>query len=152
MDAKVRRSLAIYEILIGLLAFVAAGVAGAEVGWPETMVALAAGCISLIAGVLLWQDKSLGRKLSLIVQAALVLQISLRGVVQYAVGLGAAVTPHVGFAPQPFQHPIYASLRLGSQVNGFYVGVNVLALVTLLLIATAKQQVSPKSNQVGATA
>lgn len=152
MDARVRRSVAIYEILVGLVAFVAAGVAGAEVGWPETMIALAAGCISLIAGALLWQDKSTGRKLSLIVQAALVLQISLRGIVQYAIGLGAAVIPHVGFAPEPFQHPIYASLRFGSQVNGLYVGVNVLALVALLVIATAKQQVSPKSNHVGAPA
>jgi hypothetical protein len=152
MNARVRRSVAIYEILIGLVAFVSAAVARAEAGWLQITFALAGGAVSLIAGALLWQDKSIARGLSLIVQALQVPQISISGVVQYGIGLGAAITPHIGFVPESFQHAIYSSLRFGSQVDGFYFGVNVLALVALVLVAMGKDQKSPKSNRVVATA
>ncbi len=152
MNTKVRRSVAIYEILIGFIAFVSAAVARAEAHWLQITVALAVGAVSLIAGALLWQDKSIARRLSLIVQALQVPQISISGIVQYGVGLGAAVTPHIGFVPEPFQRAIYSSLRFGSQVDGFYVGVNVLALVALVLVAMWKHQDSRKSNHVVATA
>jgi len=152
MNTKVRRSVALYEILIGLVAFVSAAVARAEGHWVQITVAVALGAVSLIAGILLWQDKIIARRLSVVVQALQTLQISIRGVVQFGVGLGAAVTPHIGFAPEAFQGAIYSSLRFGSQVDRFYVGVNVLALVALVLVALLKHEDSRKANHVVATA
>lgn len=152
MNTKVRRGVAVYEILIGLIAFVSAAVSRVEASWLQIMLAIVGGAVSLIAGVLLWQDKSIARRLSVIVQTMQVPQVSISGIVQYGIGLGATVTPHIGFVPEPFQHAIYSSLRFGSQVDGFYAGVNVLALVALVLVARWKHQNSPKSSHVAATA
>jgi hypothetical protein len=152
MNAGVRRGVAIYEILIGLIAFLCAAVSRAEVSWLQITLAIIAGAVSLIAGALLWQNKPIARRLSLIVQALQIPQVSISGIVEYGIALGAAVTPHIGFVPKPFQHAIYSSLRFGSQVDGFYVGVNILALVALVLVARWKHQNSPKSSHVAATA
>jgi hypothetical protein len=133
-----RRTVAIYEILIGLIAFAAAVVSRAEIGRAQTAIAVAGGAVSFIAGSLLWQDRPIGRRLSLIVQSLQVLQISINGTIQYGIGLGAAVTPHIGFVPDPFQRAIYSSLRFGNQVSGPYIGVNVLALIALVLLARRK--------------
>src|SRR5437762_7441442 len=102
MNCKVRRSVAVYEVLISLIAFVSAAVSRAEVSWLQITLALGGGAVSLMAGVLLWQDKSIARRLSVIVQALQVPQVSLTGIVQYGIGLGAAVTPNVGFVPEAF--------------------------------------------------
>jgi hypothetical protein len=102
--------------------------------------------------VLLWHNSSIGRRLSLIVQALQVPQVSIGGVVEYGIGLGAALSPHIGFIPQPFQPSIHAVLRNGSEVDGFYVGINVLALVALVLVATWKHENATKSNHIAATA
>jgi len=152
MSATVRRGVAIYEILIGLIAFVSAAVSRVEVSWLQVMLATIGGAVSVIAGVLLWRDKSIGRRLSLVVQALQVPHVSISGILEYGIGLGAAVTPNIGFIPQSFQHPIHSSLRFGSHVGGFYVGINVLALVALFLLARMKHENSPKSTHVVATA
>jgi hypothetical protein len=79
-------------------------------------------------------------------------QVSIGGVVAYSIALGASVSPHIGFIPQHFRPSIHSLLRFGSQVDGLYVGVNVLALIALVLVARRQHQSSPKSNQIVATA
>lgn len=152
MNAKIRRSVAAYEILIGIIAFVAAAVARAAGHWLGITIAVALGVVSLVAGVLLWQDRPIARALSLVVQALQIPQIAIPGIGQFGVGLGAAVTPNVGFIPEQFQQPIYSSFRLGSQVEGLYVGVNLLALVALILVAALKHSAGRESSHAAATA
>src|SRR6266513_2341067 len=106
MNARVRRGVAAYEIIIGLVAFIAAVVSRAEVGWLQSTIAFVGGALSFVVGALLWRDASFGRSVSLIVQALQVPQNALSGVVLYGVSLGAAITPYIGVAPQEFKHPI----------------------------------------------
>ncbi|HEY8832100.1 MAG TPA: hypothetical protein VIM21_06300 [Gemmatimonadaceae bacterium] len=152
MSATVRRGVAIYEILIGLIAFVSAAISRTEISWLQLMLAIIGGAVSVAAGVLLWRDKPVARRLSFIVQALQVPQVSISGIVEYGIALGATVTPSIGFIPQSFQHSIHSSLRFGSQVSGLYVGINVLALIALVLVARWKHENSRKSNHVVATA
>lgn len=152
MSTKVRHGVAVYEVLIGFIAFVSAAAFLGEVGWLQIVLAIVGGVLSLGAGVLLWRAAPIGRKLSLIVQALQVPQVSIAGVVAYGIALGASVSPHIGFIPQPFRPSIHSLLRFGSNVDGLYVGVNVLALLALVLVAGSKPQISPKSNRVVATA
>jgi hypothetical protein len=135
MNARTRRIVATYDIVIGLVAFVAAAVSLRDLGWLQVTIAIIGGAVSLIAGLLLWQGRSFSHGLSLFVQALQVPRISIGGVVMYGVHLGAAITPYTGIAPPPFRHAVYSYLRFGSQVGGFYIGANVLALAALILIA-----------------
>ncbi len=143
MSAKVHHVVATYEIIIGLVAFVAAAVSLADLGWPQITIALVGGAVSIVAGVLLWQGRSFSRGLSLFVQALQVPRISIGGVVLYGVHLGAAITPDAGFPPPPFQQAVYSYLRFGSQASGLYVGVNVLALAALILVAKRNGRARP---------
>jgi len=152
MSARVRYGVAVYEMLIGFIAFVSAAALLREVGWLQIVLATVGGALSLGAGLLLWRAAPIGRKLSLIVQALQVPQVSIGGVVAYGIALGASVSPHIGFIPQQFRPSIHSLLRFGSQVDGLYVGVNVLALIALVLVAGWKHQNSPKSNHIVATA
>jgi len=146
MSAKVRHGVAMYEIVIGLIAFVAAATYRGEISRFQIMLGIIGGAVSLAAGVLLWRGASIGRTLSLILQALQVPQVLIAGLVKYGIGLGAAVLPHIGLIPESFQPSVHTSLRFGSEVSGFYVGINVLALVALVLIATLKREISPKST------
>ena len=83
MSAKVHHVVATYEIIIGLVAFVAAAVSLADLGRPQITIALVGGAVSIVAGVLLWQGRSFSRGLSLFVQALQVPRISIGGVVLY---------------------------------------------------------------------
>ena len=152
MSAKVRHVVATYEMIIGLVAFVAAAVSLADIGWLQITIAIIAGAVSLIAGVLLWQDRSFSRGLSLFVQALQVPRISIGGVVTYGVHLGAAITPEAGFPPPPFQQAVYSYLRFGSQASGLYVGVNLLALAALILVAMRKRESTANSSRLVAAA
>jgi hypothetical protein len=152
MSAKVRQGVAIYEVVIGLIAFVAATAYWGEISRFQIVLGIISGAVSLAAGVLLWRGASIGRRLSLIVQAIQVPQISIAGIVEYGIGLGAAVRPHIGLIPEPFQASIHSLLRFGSGVSGFYVGINVLALVALVLVASRNRESSPNSNHIVAPA
>ena len=152
MNIRMRRSVAIYEVLIGLIAFISAGVSRSETSPQQILLAIVGGALSIAAGALLWQNHYVARRVSVIVQATQVPQISISGIVQYGIALGAAVTPHIGFIPEAFQHAIYSSLRFGNQVTGFYFGVNLLALVALVLVARLKTHDSPQANHSVATA
>jgi hypothetical protein len=92
MNARTRRIVATYEIVIGLVAFVAAAVSLRDLGWLQVTIAIIGGAVSLIAGLLLWQGRSFSHGLSLFVQALQVPRISIGGVVMYGVHLGAAIT------------------------------------------------------------
>jgi len=137
---------------MGLVAFVAAGVERPEIAWPQITITVVGGAVSFLAGVILWQNRPFARPLSLFVQGLQVPHISISGIVQYGISLGAAIIPSIGFAPQSFRHPIYSLLRVGNQANGFYVGVNVLALAALILVAMSRHANSAKSDQIIATA
>lgn len=151
-NRKVRGIMAIYQVFIGLIAFISAAVSRSETSPPQILIAIAAGALSIIAGVLVWQNRAIARGVSIIVQAAQVPQIAISRIVQYGFKLGAAVTPYIGFVPESFRHPIYSSLRFGNQVDGFYIGVNVLALVALVLVTMWKPENAAKANHVVATA
>ena len=98
MSAKVHHVVATYEIIIGLVAFVAAAVSLADLGRPQITIALVGGAVSMVAGVLLWQGRSFSRGLSLFVQALQVPRISIGGVVLYGMpteSARSAKTPRV---------------------------------------------------------
>jgi hypothetical protein len=139
-------------MIIGLVAFVAAAVSLADIGWLQITIAIVAGVVSLVAGVLLWQDRPFSRGLSLFVQALQVPRISIGGVVTYGVHLGAAITPEAGFPAPPFQQAVYSYLRFGSQATGLYVGVNLLALAALILVAMRKRESTANSSRLVAAA
>ncbi|HJQ22525.1 MAG TPA: hypothetical protein VKA60_01330 [Blastocatellia bacterium] len=152
MSDKVRRIVATYEIIIGLVAFVAAAMSLADIGWLQITIAVIGGATSLIAGVSLWQARSFSRSLSLFVQALQVPRISIGGVVLYGIHLGAAITPGAGLPPPPFQQAVYSYMRFGSQASGLYVGVNILALAALILVAMRKRESPANSNRLVAAA
>ena len=148
MSDKVRRVVATYEMIIGLVAFVVAAVSLADIASSQIAIGIVGGAVSLVAGVLLWRGRTFSRGLSLFVQALQIPRISIGGVVLYGMHFGAAITPYAGITPPPFQQAVYSYLRFGSQASGLYVGVNLLALAALILVAMRKRESPSNSNRL----
>jgi hypothetical protein len=146
MTQKVRRTIAVYEmatfvaVLINVGAvFAMAPSAIPPIMWVAVAVALALSFASLIAGILLWRDRPAARQLSIVVQALQVPRIAIEGIVNYAVGLALSLVVGVGTAPSTMRQPVHLAITFGGEAEGFYLGINVLALAALVLVARWRQ-------------
>ena len=142
MTQKVRRTVAIYEMLTFVATLINVGVVVAMAStaiplamWVTVVVALTLAVASLVAGISLWRDRPAARRLSVVVQALQVPRIALNGIVSYSVGLGLSLVLDIGTAPVGMRPPVHLAITLGGAADGFYLGINVLALTALVLVA-----------------
>ena len=142
MTEKVRRTIAIYEMLTFVATLINVGgvVTMMSTGIPPLMwvivaVALMLATVSLFAGVSLWRDRPAARQLSLVIQALQVPRVAIDGIVNYSVGLGLSLVLDMGIAPMGMRQPVHLAIALGGDAGGFFLGVNVLALTALVLVA-----------------
>jgi hypothetical protein len=146
MNQRVRRAVAIYEMLtcVAVVLNVGAGLSAISTEipllvWLMVAVVLVLASASLVAGVLLWRDMPDARQLSMFVQAIQVPRIAIAGAVEYAVSLGLSFVLNVGVEPVSMRMPVHLVTGLGKGTDGFYLGVNVLALTALVLVARWRQ-------------
>jgi hypothetical protein len=153
MTRNVRRTIAIYEMLTFVATLVNVGVAVsapsvpvAGLMWLVIAIMLLLSLVSLVAGILLWQDKPPARSLSIIVQALQVPRIAIPGVFRFSLSLGLSIVPAIGIVPRAMRLPLHLSIGIGSLVNEFYLGINVLALTALILLARWRTVGAPASE------
>ena len=152
MTLTLRRIVAIHEILLCVAVIVGLATSGTVAMSRTAIVPALVGVSSAVAGVLLWHGKPFARRLSMLIQALQVPQFALGRVVQYGLGLGVSVVPHIGFAPEAFRSPTHFAFSVGDRVAGLYVGVNILALVALILVARWRPATPAPLQAVVATA
>jgi hypothetical protein len=153
MTRNVRRTIAIYEMLtfaatlINVVGMVSVpSIAAAGLMWVAIAVMLLFASASLVAGILLWQDKPLARPLSMIIQALQVPRVAIPGVFRFSLSLGLSVVPAIGIAPMVMRLPLHLAIGVGTVVNELYLGINVLALTALVLMARWRPVVAPPSE------
>jgi hypothetical protein len=146
MTQKVRRTIAVYEMATFVAVLINVGVvfpmapsAIPPIMWVAVAVALALSFASLVAGILLWRDRPAARQLSIVVQALQVPRIAIEGIVNYAVGLALSLVVGVGIAPSTMRQPVHLAITFGGEADGFYLGINVVALAALVLVARWRQ-------------
>jgi len=152
MTTGMRRTIAVYEMLtfVGTLANVVITLASLPAVPPPLyavgVVALLAGGASLLAGIWLWSGRLGARRLSLIVQAVQVPRLALGGIVEYGVALGLSAVLRFGAEPAAMNPPVHLVLGFGQNVDGCFIGVNVLAAAAFTLLARWRPESVPISE------
>ena len=144
MSPRTRKVVALYQMLTfgATLVNVGVSVAMAQKIWPAKALAalyaasavlLLFGAASFVAGLWLWRERPAARRASLLIQGLQVPRIALGGTIEYGVALGLSAMLSHGAEPLSMQAPVFISVALGS-AQGFYVGINVLALGAFLAL------------------
>jgi hypothetical protein len=145
MSVKLRKVVAVYEILtfVAALANVAATLVMVTDVPPVLYIvgalALLVAGVSLIAGIRLWQDRSGAYRLSFWVQAVQVPHLMIGGIFGYGLGLGLSIVIGLGAKSAGLEQPVHFVATAGSSAEGFYVGVNVLALTAATILARVRK-------------
>jgi hypothetical protein len=145
MSPRTRKLVALYQMLTfgATLVNVGVSVAMAQKIWPTKALAvlyagsavlLLFGAASFVAGLWLWRERPAARRASLLIQGLQVPRIALAGTIEYGLALGLSAMLSHGAEPSSMQAPAFISVALGSSADGFYVGINVLALGAFLAL------------------
>jgi hypothetical protein len=152
MSVKLRKTIAAYEILtfVAALANVAVTLVMVTEVPPVLYIvgalALLAAGVSLIAGIKLWQGRSGAYQLSFWAQAVQVPQLMIGGIFGYGLGLGLSIVIGVGAKSAGLEQPVHFVATAGTSAEGFYVGINVLALAAAILLARVRKVPSDSSG------
>lgn len=158
-DTIIRRSFATILIVGGAFGLVIGGLAAAQVLGQDGMRAAAAGAVALafawaaFTGLRLWQGTPYGRKWAPILFASQIPVIALPGI-QYYWYTGAYIGGSIRFGDRLSGSHIGAVFGAGSEfffgpdVTGFVIGINVFAIIALILLIHANESFQ-SDQQVG---
>lgn len=140
--------MAVYEVWSGVVSTGAIVLTVARLRalppWPMLAGAIVLAAISVVAGVLLWRARPLGRPLSLLVQGLQAVRLVLPGVLTLAIGLGTEIAFGFGARPDALTHhaSVFFVVDSAADAPGFFFGVNLVALACCVVLLRGQSAVA----------